>query len=512
MRRWAVVLLIGLGGVLEAHAQDHRLLPTTDRAYEYLARLQRRGHLLDLHPTALPYRHAEVVAALSRLDRGGLDRTEARWVHLLEQMLVPPRDSSRAQVGASLAAGLAASSNRRLDPLRFLETGAWVYPNAALHLFLAHRRTVAETGLRFDTWYDRDPDGLDAVKRIMTRSDHSYLGFAGGSTTVYLGRFSNHWGLHGAAAPVVSHNPRSYDQVHLRFGGERLALRSLLGELDSITGDGRFTGEAGDDSVRSGSERRYVAAHRFDWRPSRHLGLTLLEATLFSGPNSGPSLRYLNPLHPVVIELDNRPKNDENNGLVAAMLWAQTGRITLYGQLMVDDFDFLNGSEPASFAFSGSLHRAGRRADLGLTAEAVAVRTYNALQTEGQYHYLLRGLGTQFSDYVALGVQADLYPLSGLILTPRLDVLLQGAGHWAQPFPGSDVGAILTGTVARTLRASVQGLYQPDPRWWLRFDVGPSLLRNAGHVAGHNQTRWIGQLEVGARLSLNRAYRLEGRP
>lgn len=512
MRRMVVVVLMVLGGVLESRAQGHRLLPIGDRAYEYLTRLQRRGHLRELHPTALPYRYAEVGAALARLDRAGLDPAEVRWVTLLEQMLALPHDTTRAQIGGSLAAGLAASSNRRLHPLRFLEAGTWVYPNAALHLFLEQRRTVAEMGLRFDTWYDRDPDGLDAVKRIMTRSDHSYLGFAGGLATVYLGRFRNHWGQHGTAAPVVSENPRSYDQLHLRLGGERLALYSLLGELDSITGDGRFTGEAGDDSVRSGSERRYLAAHRLDWRPTRNLGLTLLEATLYSGPNSGPSLRYLNPLHPVVIELDNRPKNDENNGLVAAMLWAQTGAFTLYGQLMVDDFDFLNGTEPTSFAFSGSLYRAGRRADLGLTVEAVAARTYNALQPEGRYHYLLRGLGTQFNDYVALGLHADLYAVPGLILTPRLDWLLQGAGTWQQPFPPSDVGAILTGTVARTVRASVQGLYQPDPRWWIRFDAGPSLLYDTNHVAGQRQTRWIGQLEVGARLSLNRAYRLEGRP
>ena len=58
---YSVLLCLLLGGLfaLPANpvlAQGNRLLPTSDHAYEYIVRLQRRGHLLDLNPTSLPYR------------------------------------------------------------------------------------------------------------------------------------------------------------------------------------------------------------------------------------------------------------------------------------------------------------------------------------------------------------------------------------------------------------------------------------------------------------------------
>ena len=93
-----------------------------------------------------------------------------------------------------------------------------------------------------------------------------------------------------------------------------------------------------DDSVRVGNKRRYLAAHRWDWRPSRNFMLSAMESVLYSGSNAGLSLKYLNPLHPFTFVVDNRPKNEENNGFVTGLLWAQFKRLTVHAQMMVDDF------------------------------------------------------------------------------------------------------------------------------------------------------------------------------
>jgi hypothetical protein len=55
---WAV------SGVAQAQ-QDSRVLSLYDRqSYEYIKQLQDRGHLLELHPTDMPYRYDELHEAL----------------------------------------------------------------------------------------------------------------------------------------------------------------------------------------------------------------------------------------------------------------------------------------------------------------------------------------------------------------------------------------------------------------------------------------------------------------
>ncbi len=510
-RALSLLLLTFFAFAGAARAQSNRLVPLEDPAYRYIERLQRRGRLLELHPTALPYRHAEIAAALRNVDRSALSPVEASWITQLDARF-PERSTGRdeAVLGVRLGGGASAANTRRRDALRPLGTDAHAYENALAQVFFEKGPFVAQLGARHDLYYDRDPDGLSPVRRLVARSEESYAGAHTPLASVYLGRFANHWGLPGGAGVVVSDNPRSYDQLNLRLGGPRLAIRSLLGELDSITADGRYTGIAGDDSVRA-SERRFFAAHRFDWRPTPNLVLSLMESAIYSGGNSGISLKYLNPVNPFFFVVDNRPKNDENNGAVAGLIWLHAGRFTLHGQLMFDDFDVLNGQEPASFAITGSLVYAARAdVDLGGGLEAVAARTYNTIQPEGRFLYLLRGLATQFSDYVHAHAFADLYLVPDLTLTPRLDVLAQGEGDIRQPFPAkdADVPGILTGTVERTVRTSVRLFFQRDPRWWVRLDLGVNFTKNKGSVKGADETRFVGLAEFGIRLTFDRNFKL----
>lgn len=514
-----LVLIAGLLlGCVDAFAQAGRLLPVDDWAYRYIQRLQRRGHLLALHPTALPYTAGDVAAALARLDRDALTPTEQRWAALLDAALRPTADPAAPPAfvfGARAAAGLRAANTDRLDVLRptdrgrpTLEAGGLrLFPEAAVHAFLARGPAIAHAGLQFDLYYRDDPDALDAANRLISRSTPTYVGYHGRLASAYLGRFRNQWGLPDKPALLVSDNPAAYDQITFRLGTDRLALRSLLGELDSITADGRFTGWAGADSVAA-SERRFVAAHRFDWRPSRHVAVSVMESALYSGPNTGLSLKYLNPLHLYAVEIDSPPKNDENNGLLAGILWLYLHRVTLHGQLLLDDFDFLgHGNELPSMALTGSLLYAGAvpTVDVGLDLTLVSARAYNTHQPEGRYLFLLRGLATQFNDYVHSSLYADLYLdglLPGLVVTPRLDLLWQGEHDLRRPYPAEETPFILTGTAERTARLGVQLYYQPGPHWWLRFDYGANLVGNAGFVPDARATRLTGLLEVGARLSL----------
>lgn len=498
---------------LAAHAQENRLLPASDWAYDYIVRLQQRGHLLDLNPTSLPYRHGDIWAALQQINRDGLSAPERHWVNLLEKAIVPEEGTA---VGYTFEAAARLINSDRLDVVRPLgDSLRFFWHGTPATVYLDTRNLVAEFGLRQDRYYDDDPDGLDTALRLLARSDHTYVGYHSRLVSVYAGRWNHHWGVPGEEATLLSDNPRSQDQLAIRLGKGRLTVRAVLGELDSITSRGDFTGRAGDDTVRVDTRRRYLAAHRWDYRPSRRLLISFMESVLYSGANAGLSLKYFNPVHPFAFVVDNTPKNEENNGFVAGLLWAQLGRLTVHGQLTVDDIRLQRGTgnESVTFGFAGSLAYALQSMDLKATLAAVAARAYNAPQPEGKYLYLKRGLATQFSDYVAGSAGADIYldrVMPGLRLAPRVNVLWQGARDIRQPFPSNDavLDNILDGTVLHTIRGSLQVAYQPVAWWWLRMDGGFNATRNAGNVRSARSSRFVGLLSTGLRLKLDYPVRL----
>lgn len=522
----ALLVLCVLAAAQPAEAQDHAFVPVGDWTYTYVERLQRRGHLLELNPTALPYTRSAVRNALEDIDRRRLSTLEKKWVDLLHSEFGSRSRKRRSDrqgttAGVAFDAGIRTINSHRLDILRpaaaaaepSLQAGSFnLFPNAGIRGYFERGRAIAHAGVRFDVYYRDDPDGLDAANRLITRNDESYVGYDGRFASLYLGRIGRHWSAPSEYALMLSDNAVSMDQLAFRIGGGRLSWQGFLGELDSATPDGRFTGAAGADSV-GGSIRRYLAVHRVDWRPSRHLGLSLMEASLYSGPNAGPSIKYLNPLLIHLFSVDGRPKNDENNGLVAGLLWAQFNRWTLSGQLMLDDFDLLGETgEPASIALTGSVVFAGfPKVDIGLSATAVTARAYNTHQPEGRYIHLNRGLATPFNDFVHVSAYVPVFldeVFRGLTVTPKFDVLSQGERDFREEYPDGDVDAILTGTAEQTLRPGLEIALQRTRTWWLRIDLGPNIVSNAGHQRGLDWFRWSLFAEFGARIRLDRRLRL----
>ncbi|MEL7362090.1 MAG: capsule assembly Wzi family protein [Bacteroidota bacterium] len=553
MRLSLLLLLLLAPTVL---AQPARLVTPDDWAAHYIERLQRRGHLLELNPTLLPYREADLRDALDALDPKSLSRTEQGWVDLLRDRYDGKRpDSDAVQIGLLTGAGGLSTTNDRLDPLRFLDVSALPDPaplpegepldvdalpgderaardlarlvnpgvqagpfrfHYSLHLnaWMAYGDVIAQTGGQANSVLNEDSDGLDVVLRRVSRVEDSYVGYGGKRVGLYVGRYAQHWGIPGQTALLLSDNPRTFDQIGLRLGGERFSLHSTIGELDSVTDDGRFTGRIGDRFRNETGFRRYLAAHRFDWRPTKHFGLAFMEAIVYSGPNASLSPKFFNPASLFLLLVDNTPKNDENNGFAAGLIWGQIGKLTLQGQLLLDDLDVLNASEPASVALAGTATLAGVRPwlDLGLEADAVSGRAYNTEQPEGRYLFAQRGLGTQFSDYLRLAIWGEAYAdafVPGLMVQPRAEVLLQGIRDPRQPYPtDEEAPTLLDGTLERTVRLATRVRYQPLPNAWIRADLGVNLVGNENNVEGVNRTRFVGIVEAGVSVQLERIYKM----
>lgn len=500
-----------------AFAQDAHVRLVDEPAGRAVQQLQIRGHLLTLNPTDLPYSEGEMRRAMDTVDRSALSEMESFWINMLDATLPSAAAADdEAIVGVSTRFGLRASNNGRLEQTRYLDDdGGVVWPYALIQPRFAIGGFAGAMGTRFDLFYQEDPDGIDTALRALSRAEDAYVRYESKWFSFTLGRFQRHWSTYNSESTFISANPRSYDQIGFTLGGGRLRLRSLLGELDSITADGRFTGDAGDEATTVGSERRYIAAHRLDWRPDRNLTITAFQSVLYSGANANISLKYINPLLPVISSLNNKPKNDENNGLLGFSVWYRHEKLVAFLQTVLDDFDLINLDEPASFGIVGSVSFPDlfHESTLTLGGTAIASRTFNTEQKEGQYIFLLRGLATQFSDYVSVFSEADIFVFSllrGLTITPRMDVLWQGELDIRDhPFPDQELaGGILTGTVERTIRPALRFRYEPSSLFFVAGDFGVNLTRNAGHVRGRTTTKAIGLIELGIRLSVERTIGL----
>jgi hypothetical protein len=481
------------------------LVDVGDPVYNYISQLQHHGFLLELNPTSLPYTQKEIVNGLQKMEESALTKYEKQWYDLIKNSLKTKEDDSEINSGFNIKAGSYLGNSRRMDMVRALGNDLFVYPFAKFGGYIEASDFIAKAGLRHSLFYDRDPDGLDAANRLFIRSEDAYLGYNGDWLKIYIGRFHNQWSPIGETSTFLSSNSFSFDQINIRFGSEKLSFRSIIGELDNISADDVFTGrDFGEDS-----KRRFIVAHRFDWRPSRHFGIALFESVIYSGENSGLSLKYFNPLHAYTFVADNNPKNDENNLLLGGMLWAQWNGFTVNTQFMLDDLQVEQATEKNNFAFTSSLYKAQllQNVDLGFEFELVSHQAYVAEQSEGRYVFLKKGLATQFNDYILSNLYLNIYRGNGFTFTPRLQWLLQGEQTINQPQlktnpDGTPINLILTGNEEQTISPSLSFRYQTVPSFWVEANAGVNFIQDVEHQVGINKSRFAGFIRFGIDFSV----------
>ncbi len=519
--RWLNLLVFGLSLIILAlpgqiQAQQSAILHSEDPAYELIERLQRRGRLPDLNPSLRPYTYRAIRDALDKSELALLSPREVEWHAQLNALVGQNEASSELITRFGIAASMMQSSSKRYDPLRPLDSKPFIDPRVEFTAIMGWQNIVATSGLTHDMFYDRDPDGLDVVNRFFMRGENTYLGFSSRFFDIHIGRFGTHWNRVGIEAPLIGDDARQYDKIALRVGNERLSLHSVYGELDNLDSVGVYSGLG----FKAGNVRRFVFAHRIDWRPISTLTLTVFEGDLVSGENAGLSLRYLQPFHVVFFEQDNTPKNFENNLMVGGGFHYNRGRLSATGQFILDDIVILDRStvkaegrlEPATSQSTLHITLADVRPslDVGISTALVSSMSYRTDQKEGQWSYAQRSLATPFADYAHFKLFADWYAddlALGLTLKPAIHVLAQGTGDFRDDFDksyesGRLLPAFLSGTESVTLRPSLGIDYRMYNLWvdadgssngwelYVTADLGFNLIRDHGHVKGNNAVQF----------------------
>jgi hypothetical protein len=342
------------------------------------------------------------------------------------------------------------------------------------------------------------------------RGEDTYLGFSSKYMDLHIGRFGTHWNRSDLEAPLIGKQVQQYDKIQFRIGNDRISLRSVYGELDNLDSTKQFSGRG----FRDGSIRRFVFAHRIDWKPIRNLNLTAFEGDLISATHANMSLKYLQPLHVVFFEQDNTPKNFENNLMIGVGLHYQKGSFSLSGQFIIDDIVVYERKkvkedgrlEPSTAQLTGYLSFADAlpKTDVGLSVAVVSSNSYRTDQIEGQWTYAQRSLATLFSDYVHVRLFADWYAdgkWNGLVLRPNVHILAQGTGNYREPFTktypgGRMLPAVLSGQESVTFRPAIEVEYRfvdfkkrqngtvSGLEVFLQADLGLNFIRNKNHQKG----------------------------
>lgn len=551
---WAV------SGVAQAQ-QDSRVLSLYDRqSYEYIKQLQDRGHLLELHPTDMPYRYDELHEALQGVMEQEFSGVQTQWIRYLRDRI--GLDATEKPV-LDLRGGsyLQVNNSERDHMYRPSDDIAYLWPMIEFAPGIRYQGWVVQAHARFEYYEDRNIDGLDAVNRFWVRNEETYAGFSNEFLEVYGGRVLNHWGVYGQSSGLLSDHSVSYDQVKINVGTKHLQLSSVMGYLDNLKSDDVFNGDTREDPM---SVKRYLFAKRLDWRPREHLMFSYRESLIFSGWDAVPQPKYMLPGYIGFFQADNAPQNDFINYLTGIAFWGQFGGgrvdgdgfaksgggsqagaksstksqsssqniLTVHTEVIIDDIIFFRErrgiDERSNFNvfFNAAYALSQRPLTLQLNAEMVSAQSYNTDQAQGRYLYLGRGIATQFNDYVFGEIRTQLFldgKLQGLRVSPYLGGLLQGEQVIDKEFIGSPLTQkdkdpdelepvpdfVLSGVVQESFRAGVEWVYySPAERgwkkgWWLRGDVGLNVMRNLGNVVGNNQTRPVGMIELGVQFDFS---------
>jgi len=547
-------MVLAVSGVAQAQ-QDSRVLSLYDRqSYEYIQQLQDRGHLLELHPTDMPYRYDELHEALEGVTEYEFSGVQAQWIrHLRDRIGL--NASEKPVLDLRGGSYLQVNNSERDHMYRPSDDIAYVWPMIELAPGIRYQGWVVQAHARFEYYEDRNIDGLDAVNRFWVRNEETYVGYSNEFLEVYGGRVLNHWGVYGQSSGLVSDHSVTYDQVKINVGTKHLQLSSVMGYLDNLKSDDVFNGDTRWDPL---SVKRYLFAKRLDWRPREYLMFSYRESLIFSGWDAVPQPKYMLPGYIGFFQADNAPQNDFINYLTGIAFWGQFGGgrvhgdgfaksraksgaksqsssqniLTLHTEVIIDDVIFFRErrgiDERSNFNvfFNAAYALSQRPLTLQLNAEMVSSQSYNTDQAQGRYLYLGRGIATQFNDYVFGEFRTQLFldgKLQGLRVSPYLGGLLQGEQVIDKEFIGSPLTQkdkdpdelepvpdfVLSGVVQETFRAGVEWVYySPAERgwkkgWWLRGDVGLNVMRNLGNVVGNDQTRPVGMIELGVQFDFS---------
>jgi hypothetical protein len=311
--------------------------------------------------------------------------------------------------------------------------------------------------------------------------------------SLFYGQMDRNWGPAGIEGIGLSDYGYNDTEFGFEVGVDALRLIGLV----------RWLEDARDST--GARVHRYFFAHRLGTRIGERFRLGVWETTVLAGADREFDGRYRNPLS-LLLLANQFGLGADGNVLLGFDAAYRIGKgTTVEAQVGLDDIQYENTTGdnryPNRWAFTVAAHgplgsRLAWRA-LYTQASSLAFRTLNPFEnlTDGGV-----GLGRNFADMDRVTLTVTVPAGTRWLLTPELTLQRQGEGDINDPFPASpeEAGALpqlFIGTMERTWRAAmaVSGSQGPLD---LRATAGLHYVENAGHQAGHTDTRFEGRLQA----------------
>ncbi|MCD4732773.1 capsule assembly Wzi family protein [bacterium] len=194
----------------------------------------------------------------------------------------------------------------------------------------------------FDTAGKNDSDWMGADWKGDTSAQFDY-GFLRWQPTEWfnlsLGREPLQWGYSRGGSLLLSGTAPALDGFRYAFDFGNLHFSYFHAGLDEQEYENDGTGH---DGIRN----RYLVGHRLAWRIIPELSVGIAEATIYGGEDRTIEWAYLNPLNLHYIDqLSGSTGNDNPYWLIDVDAVPFPG-LRLWGQLMIDDFQYEDVEEP----------------------------------------------------------------------------------------------------------------------------------------------------------------------
>jgi hypothetical protein len=473
-------------------------LPLDHWTMPFLEHLVARGVIADPTPLVRPWIVSAIGGAVAAADTTGLSRADRATLTLLRHALRPHTADITLATGAELGVRAATHARRTAFDLRPAGPGD-VTPigGFTLGMQFGPGLLVMHPTFRGD-FYD-DPD-IGATKQpVPGRFAQAYVAYRSRLLDVDFGNVSRNWGPPMFPGLLFSNWTPSIDHLYLRFGPQRVSVVFVVAQLD------RMANQNGDLS------KRYFYAGRLQVRPARWIDLAAWQGTIASGPDRGIDLWFLNPFKTTFQSRDEHQQ--------AANVWLggdgelRLGRFKLDGSLTIDDWQlFKSGrtsdSEPPSYAGTASIATYAGPVGVRLGYTRVTNLTYRTPDPSESpitgvnpaRSIVGTGLARNYSDYDQATLLATVIPLPGFLLSPEITFLRQGEGDFRLPFPTvaeyPTTPTFLAGVVERTWRLALRGSLRLPFGGTAEGDAGVHFIRNAGHVQGTTERKFVGSLIV----------------
>ena len=478
----ALVIFPGTAAAVEGN------VPTDSWIYDLVRELELRGHPLVDFGHARPSSTREIVDCLVALRREisrGTAQLSTREIWLLEAL--------EREFGPEIEARRSPASTVFLLAVR--GDGSFVRDDQGTDQWRgqgigeASLRLGAHTTLYHRSWIDTRPEadvgvvGRPWKGRVMGVTDPAYILYQSTRWRFLAGRERMEWGPGEHGGLLLSSYGPPLDQLKAearfsRFQGT--AFTAVLDEFD-------VTDPNGDSTVRAS---RYLAGHRLAWRPCHSIEVAVSEVIVYGGENRRPEIRYLVPVFFFYGEQWNSG-SDDNPFWSIDLSWYPRSGLRLYGEYLVDDFQYDPDAEPNEIGFMVG----GEMADplglggsvLGLEYARINRWTYG--QAVPWNRYLNHGLCMGHP----LGPDADglwVRWSHQIARTGRLHVdfgrtrkgegCIEDERTSVVPFPDD----FPLGVVEKRSTLACSWEFFPSANRWFLVEIGWARTTNLGHVKG----------------------------